>query len=127
MLAAAIRSEGRLDPVEHASIQDALDNITARFGAEIGAARASDGPACLVSNELLAYGLLGALSFQSMRVSWRRGLDNTDLLRAHLFIHLAILAAVKGEVDIDGRLAEYEDLIREVGADMPDGPPTFAD
>jgi len=125
MLAAAIYSEGKLDPVDHVPVEDALENIMTRFGAEIASVRPPGSPAPPVSDVLLAYGLLGALSFQSMRASWQRGLSTADFLRAHLFIHLAILAAVRGEVDIYGRLAHYEPLIQEVSAEMPDLPQTF--
>jgi DNA-binding transcriptional MerR regulator len=125
MLAAAIYSEGKLDPVDHVPVEDALENIMSRFASEIGGVRPPGSPVPQVSDLLVAYGLLGALSFQSMRASWGRGLTTADFLRAHLFIHLAILAAVRGEVDIYGRLAHYEALVQEVTAEMPDLPQTL--
>ena len=125
MLAAAIHSEGKLHRDDHLPVEDALDNITTRFAEEIGSVRPPGVEPEAVSDRLLAYGLLGALSFQSMRTSWGRGLGTADFLRAHLFVHLALLAAVSGEIDIYGRLARYEDLIQEISARMPDVPATF--
>jgi hypothetical protein len=45
------------------------------------------------------------------------------VLRAHLWLFLAVQAALSGEVDIDSRLAHYDRLITELGATMPPLPP----
>lgn len=119
MLAAAIRSEGRLDGDDYYAVEDALGTVMARFGEEIGKVRPAGSPPPPFPDELLAAGLLGAVSFQSMRTSWGRGLSDADFLRAQIFLHLAILAAVSGEVDIYGRLARYENVVQEVAARSP--------
>ena len=119
MLAAAIRSEGNPQEIDHVRLSDALGTVMLRIGAEIGSVRPPDAPPPPVSDEMLAYGLLGAHNYQSMRSSWGEGFGTADFLRAHVFIYLAILAAVSGEVDIYGRVARYEPLIREVTSQPP--------
>jgi hypothetical protein len=42
---------------------------------------------------------------------------------AHLWLYLAVVAAMSGEVDVDGRFARYRDLIREIAARPPESPP----
>jgi DNA-binding transcriptional MerR regulator len=76
-----------------------------------------------VSFELLSYSLLGAHHNASMRASWDEQFSRADLLRVHLWLWLAVLAAMSGEVDIDSRIARYEDLIQEVAAREPETPP----
>jgi AcrR family transcriptional regulator len=125
MLAAAIRSEGRSDELEDFRLAGALDAMMGRIAMDIGSVRAPGSPAPAVPDELLAYAMLGAHRFQRMRASWGGGYGPADFLRSHLLVYLALLAAVSGEVDIYSRLAQYEDLIQELSARMPDLPPTF--
>jgi DNA-binding transcriptional MerR regulator len=127
MLAAAIRSEGSPDDLDHYRLANSLGTITSRVAEEIGRARPADAPPPSVSDEMLAYGLLGALNYQSLRASWGDGVGTADFLRAHLFVHLAITAAVAGEIDIYGKLARYEELIQEVSAQPPKVSPAFDD
>jgi hypothetical protein len=47
-----------------------------------------------------------------MRASWDDKFKAADLLRAHLFVFFAVMAAVGGEVDIRSRVAGYEPLIQ---------------
>ena len=116
MLAAAIRSEGSPDELDHYRLVKALEVIMSRVAGDIAKVRPPDAPPPRVSDEMLAYGLLGADNYQRLRASWGDDVSAADFLRAHLFIFLAILAAVSGEIDIYGRLAAYEDLIQEVTA-----------
>ncbi len=125
MLAAALRLDGAQDDIEQYGIEESLGSIMARVTADITSVRAPGSPPTKVPEELLAYGLLGAHRFQRMRVSWAKGFDMADFLRAHLYLYLAVLAAVRGEVDIEGRVAEYEDLIQAFSAQMPETRPTF--
>jgi len=124
-LSAAIRTEGRFDDLEQFRLPETLGTIVSRITEEIASCRPPDVCPSPVADELLAYGLLGAHRYQSMRASWGRGLGTADFLRAHLFQYLAVLAAVRGEIDIAGRLADYESLIQEVSESVPELPPTF--
>jgi AcrR family transcriptional regulator len=76
-----------------------------------------------ISLELLSYSLLGAHHNASMRASWDEQFSRADLLRVHLWLWLAVMAAMSGEVDIDSRIVRYEDLIQEVAARDPETPP----
>lgn len=124
-LSAAIRTEGRYDELEQFHLAETLGTIVSHIAEEITSCRSPGSGSPPVADELLAYGLLGAHRYQSMRVSWGRGLTTADFLRAHLFQYLAVLAAVRGEIDISGRLVEYESLIQEVSDSVPGLPPTF--
>jgi len=85
--------------------------------------RAPGSPPPAISLELLSYSLLGAHHNASMRASWDEQFSRADLLRAHLWLWLAVVAAMSGEVDIDSRVARYEDLIQEVAVREPETPP----
>ena len=67
-----------------------------------------------VPDELLVYSLLGAMDSTHMRASWDDKYTRKDLLRTHLWLYLAIWAAMTGKVDIDSRVARYEDLIQSL-------------
>lgn len=82
-------------------------------------------PPLPVSLELLAYSMLGAHHNASMRASWDSRYSRADVLRLHLWLWLAVMAAISGEVDIGSRLPHYEDLIAEVAARKPDTPPAL--
>lgn len=116
MLAAAVRSEGKLDPVDEGPVAEAMQSVMKRFASELAKERPPGAPETPVPDELVVYGLVGALSFQSMRVSWGGEYTFADFLRANLFIYLSVLAAIRGEIDIYGRLARYEELIQQVSA-----------
>lgn len=89
--------------------------------------RAPDAPPPQVSLELLAYSMIGALHNSTLRVSWDDTYSREDIVRAHLWLWLAAEAALRGEVDIDARVARYEGLIREVAARGPITPPAVED
>jgi AcrR family transcriptional regulator len=73
-----------------------------------------------VPGELIILGLSGAFDATYMRSIWDATYGLGDLLLAHLWLYLAVQAAVSGEVDIDARLARYDDLIREVVTQKPE-------
>jgi DNA-binding transcriptional MerR regulator len=81
------------------------------------------GAATAASLELLAYSLLGAMHNSSQRASWDDTFTREDVLTTHLWLYLAILAALGGQVDLDSRIARYQDLIKEVAARKPESPP----
>lgn len=125
MLSAAIRSEGRQDELEEYGVAETLGVIVGQVARELAELRPQGSPVPPVSDELVAYGLLGSHRYHKMRVSWGGGLTTADFLRAHLFHYLALTAAIRGEVDIYSRLAPYEELIQRLSARMPVIPPTF--
>ena len=80
-----------------------------------------------VSLELLAYSSIGAHHNAALRVSWDDRFSREELVGTHLWIWLALTAALSGEVDIESRLARYKDLIKEVAAREPEMPPARED
>jgi DNA-binding transcriptional MerR regulator len=75
-----------------------------------------------VPAELIAYSLLGAYEETLLRASWDKKYSRADLLRAHLWLFLAIQAARTGRVDVDSEMSRYEELIRYFSSHMPPMP-----
>jgi AcrR family transcriptional regulator/predicted DNA-binding transcriptional regulator AlpA len=107
-------------------VEQAWEPVVRRVTAEWESMRRPGSPPP-VSLELLAYSLIGALHNAALRTTWDDKYDRADLLGAHLWLYLALLAAMSGEVDIDSRLAQYKDLIREIAAREPESPPVPED
>jgi DNA-binding transcriptional MerR regulator len=101
---------------------EVVDHVVADFES----VRGSDSPPA-ISLELLAYSMIGALHNAVLRASWDDTYSREDLMAAHLWIWLAVIAGLSGETDIDSRLARYRDLIKEVAAREPDSPPALGE
>lgn len=84
---------------------------------------AADSP---VPQELIALSLFGAYEQTAFRAPSGRKYNRRELLRAHLWLCLAVRAAPAGEIDIDSRLARYEALIARPGDSLPPLPPELA-
>lgn len=125
VLAGAIRSEEQQDREALRRLAETWDAVIVNPLRDIREARAARSTVPAVMDELLAYSLIGAHRSTSMRASWDERFGSDDLLRAHLFVFLALMAAVGGEVDIDSRVARYEPLIQELTAGRSDLPPAL--
>ena len=68
----------------------------------------------------MAYSLYGAGEEIFMRASWDDAYSPREILRAHLFLYLAVEAAYTGRCDTVERLASYEPLIDRL---VEQGPP----
>ena len=60
--------------------------------------------------------MLGAYDNTQLRASWDDKYDGADLLRTHLWLYLAVRAALDGRVDIDSEVKRYEELIQEAAS-----------
>ncbi len=96
-----------------------VDAITADFKS----VRPAGASPSLASLEVVAYCVLGAQHNATIRVSWDDEFSRADLLRTHLWLVLAVHAALAGEIDIDARVARYEELIQEFARRKPEIPP----
>ena len=114
VLSVAIRSEGLQDKQAQRRLAETWDAIIVNIVRDFDTVRPSRSELPTVLDDLLAYSLIGAHRTTSMRASWDEKFKSADLLRAHLFVFLAVLAAVSGEVDIYSRVARYEPLIQEL-------------
>jgi AcrR family transcriptional regulator len=121
-----INYETSLDEAErHRLSEQAWEEVVTRMVSEFEGARQPGSPPPPISLELLFYSLLGAHHAASMRASWDKRFTRADTVRLHLWLWLAALAAMSGEVDIDARVASYDDLIELVAAREPETPPAL--
>jgi AcrR family transcriptional regulator len=114
---------GKTDKLKLA--EQAWAGVVRQIMSDFASVRAPGSAPPVISLELLSYSFLGAHHNASMRASWDEQFSRADLLRVHLWLWLAVLAAMSGEVDIDSRMARYEDLIQEVAAREPETPPAM--
>ena len=106
------------------SIERSLEATLARIAGQFPTS-SSPGPGGgrAVSDTLIALSLLGAYERTAVCAPSHPHHGREEVLRAHLWLFLAVQAALSGEVDIDSRLARYDRLITELGATMPPLPP----
>ncbi len=113
---ALIRSEGANKQSDlHRPVEEAFETIVRPMVADLVAMRPA-GAAAPVPDELVVYSLMGAMDNTHMRASWDDKYGRADLLRTHLWLYLAVEAAMRGDVDIAARLAQYEDQIQAMAA-----------
>ncbi len=119
-----INCEASLAEAErHRLSEQAWEEVVTTIAGEFESARQLGSPPPPISLDLLCYSLLGAHHAASMRASWDKRFTKADAVRLHLWLWLAALAAMSREVDIDARIARYEDLIEEVAVREPETPP----
>ena len=93
------------DGETRAAVQEAQRWITSGPARDLaGLRRGPDDPP--VSDELMAYSLFGAGEEIFMRASWDDAYSPREILRAHLFLYLAVDAAYTGRCDTVERLEE---------------------
>ncbi len=107
------------DGETRAAVQDAQRWITSGPARDLAGMRRGPGDPP-VSDELMAHSLYGAGEEIFVRASWDDTYTPRDLMRAHLFLYLAIEAAYTGRSDAAERLATYEPLIDRL---VEQGPP----
>jgi AcrR family transcriptional regulator len=76
--------------------------------------RATHGTSPPIRDELMMYGLLGALESLVMRASFDQRYSRLDILHAHLFIYLCLQAAFTGKLDLAEQMRPYEQLLRDL-------------
>ena len=74
-------------------------------------------------DELVAFGLLGALENVVMRASWDDRFSVRDVLWTTLCLFLAIRAVYEGRVDLSDDLVKYKALVDELSDSPPPVPP----
>jgi DNA-binding transcriptional MerR regulator len=106
------------------SIEQSLEATVARIAGQFPTSSSpGTGSGRAVSDTLMALGLVGAYERTALCAPAHPHHSREEVLRAHLWLFLAVQAALSGEVDIDSRLARYDRLITELGATMPPLPP----
>jgi AcrR family transcriptional regulator len=107
------------DGETRAAVQEAQRWITSGPMRDLAGLRRGPGDPP-VSDELMAYSLYGAGEEIFMRASWDDAYSPREILRAHLFLYLAVDAAYTGRGDTIERLSSYEPLIDRL---IEQGPP----
>lgn len=74
-------------------------------------------------DELMAFGMLGAVENIVMRASWDERYSNEDVFWTTLCMFLAVEAVLTGRVDLSERLAGYAETVRRLAAQPPPVPP----
>ncbi|MBN1319519.1 MAG: TetR family transcriptional regulator [Thermoleophilia bacterium] len=92
-----------------------LDRITA----DLVLARRGNRQPSDVSDELLAYGLHGALQVTAMRASWDDTYSKADVMWTHLLLHMAIWALCSGELDVTKRVDRYRTEVERLASLEP--------
>jgi DNA-binding transcriptional MerR regulator len=119
-----VRAEPEADTDRGRMVEQAWSAVVDVLVAELKSALVAGSPPP-VSLELLAYSMIGAHRNAALRASWDHKFSREELMATHLWIWLAVLAALGREVDVDSRLARYADLISEVARREPETPPAL--
>lgn len=85
--------------------------------------RRAGGAALPVSDELVAFGLLGVVENVVMRASWDDRYSTRDVMWTTLCIFLALQAAYTGRLDLTQELAKYAEMIERLADSPPPLPP----
>ena len=92
----------------------------------LGPLRTPERPGPAISDELVAYSLLGALEHTVMRSSWDESYSRRDVLVTHLHVFLAVKALYEGRVDVSDEVARYAGLMDALAAGPPPRPAVTA-
>ncbi len=100
-------------------IEDAWGKVLGHIMADLADMRPSDAPPSPVPDELIAYALVGAFDNTYVRSTWDDTYTPADVLRAHLWLYMAVHAALSGAVDVDSLIERYEESIQEIAESAP--------
>jgi AcrR family transcriptional regulator len=95
------------------------EKLLAGAAEELAGERAPAADNDLFDDELISYGLLGALELMQMRASWDATYSKQHVLRNLLAMFMAIRAAYRGRVDLTGDWAAVSDLVDGLAASSP--------
>lgn len=119
----AVQSEGTHKSSDlHEPVEEAYRHIVGPLVRDLEEMRQPSSSQAKVPDELVAFSLLGAMDGTQMRASWDDRYTREDVLRTHLWLYLAIWAALSGEAEIGSKLESYEELIRSLAFRKPDYP-----
>lgn len=105
-------------------VQQAWAGIVRNLVTDLQSVRPADAASPRASLELLAYSLIGALHNARLRASWGEDFDGAEVIRTHLWLWLAVLAALREDSAVDAEVARYEALIQQLASAEPELPPS---
>lgn len=100
-------------------VRKVYEEILAGSANELGAERKTGANPGLFSDELIAYGLLGALENMIMRATWDDRFANEDIMRNLVGLFLAVRAAYQGRVDLTSEWQAMADLVAGLTTKLP--------
>jgi AcrR family transcriptional regulator len=100
----AFNPESELQPL----VRKVYEEILAGSADELSAERKPGADPGVFSDELVAYGLLGALENMFMRATWDDRFTNEDIMRNLVGMFMAVRAAYQGRVDL---APEWKDMV----------------
>jgi AcrR family transcriptional regulator len=110
----AFHTESELRPLVRRTYELMLDDPERELAGE---RRPGANPG-LFDDELIVYGLLGALENMQMRASWDDRYSIEDVMRNRLAMFLAVRAAYRGRADLTDEWNGLEKLVGELAADI---------
>jgi AcrR family transcriptional regulator len=113
-LSAVLRLERRGEAADPYRLSETWQTVIDRTVDHFEALRSPGSPPSPLPMELLAYSMIGAFDRAMERVSWDARFTVADALRTHLYLHLALFAALRGDVDIESMLPAYDTFIQEL-------------
>jgi AcrR family transcriptional regulator len=108
----AFHAESELRPL----VRDTYERMLADPIDELAAERKPEANPGLFDDELIIYGLLGALESMQMRASWDAKYTAEHVMRNRLGMFLAVRAAYQGRVDLMAEWEQVRGLVRELAA-----------
>ena len=122
-LSAVLRLERRDEVTDPYRLSETLRFVIDRSIAQFESLRPSGSLPSPFPLELLAFSMMGSFYRAVERVSWDNRFTLADALRTHLYVHLALFAALRGEIDVDSLLPKYEAFIQELVSQRVHLPP----
>lgn len=121
---ALARSEAMHEGGEAAeAVRSFMEQIASGPTEDLGEARRENGTSPAVSDELVSYGIFGALENMTLRASLDGMYSRRDVVRAQLFIYLAVQAVYRGELDLDAEMERYGEVVDRIARSEPPLPP----
>jgi AcrR family transcriptional regulator len=100
-----------------------MDQIASGPTDDLGEARREYGTSPPVVDELVSFGVFGALENMTVRASLDGMYSRRDVVRAQLFIYLAVQAVYRGEIDLSGGMKDYAEVVDRIARSEPPVPP----
>jgi AcrR family transcriptional regulator len=103
-------------------VRDIYEKMLTGAPEELGADRKDGGNPGIFDDELVSYGLLGALEDMELRASWDDKYTREDILRNLIGVFIAVRAVYQGRVDTRNDWEEVADLVRQLAGSKPQPP-----
>jgi hypothetical protein len=104
-------------------VERSYEDMTSGTRDDLAALRRERDMRLPVSDELMAFGLLGSVENIVMRASWDSRYSKKDVLWTTLSLFLAVQSLYSGRLDLGEEIARYADTIDQLAETPPPIPP----